>query len=71
MTTGTIYDTVKHEFEGLPNTPSTCRYCKQSFTNTLHQQPAPDSAERWITREEAAGHAEMVRPGSQLNRAVN
>lgn len=53
--TGTIYDTTKHEFAGLPNTPSTCRYCERSFTDSIHFQPAPGSGERWITREEAAG----------------
>lgn len=52
MTTGTMYDTTKHEFEGLPNESSTCRYCKQSPTNNLHQRVV---GERWITQLEAAG----------------
>lgn len=48
MPTGTIYDTTKHEFAELPNASTTCRYCKQGFTDAIHFQPASDSGEQWL-----------------------
>lgn len=68
MPTGTIYDTVHHEFERLPNFPSTCRYCEQSFTNTIHRQVI---GERWISLEESRGEQsepqlEIEGPGQGL-----
>jgi len=55
MSTGTIYDTTKHAFEGLPTTSSICRYCERWFTDPIHQRPSPESGERWITLEESQG----------------
>jgi len=36
MSTGTIYDTTKHAFEGLPITSSICRYCERWFTDPIY-----------------------------------